>query len=576
MDHSSNSADFKTSINQRDKEKNNDFNESLYNQPIFLERQSSQVQLNVDDYYYPSTDKEEQVETEVSIIDLESKWNIRTSSGYRNDSEQSVINIDSVPNMPRSLSRSKSEVYFTTTNLEKFYTAISQQHPTVRQITEDSFDTNSKSSYANPRLPSQAANPLRLEAPRIMKNEDDLNSISSQADSHLIAMGHTIQQQSSMLPSSSSYPSKPETFFSQKPPNQFNSQAFYLKETEIPLFLENELPDISRHSSQTEVLSSPTEQLPSRTLDLSHEPAAQIPSTSAEQSPSRKKQPPHSTTNPRRTRTSPSNKKQSPNNSCCPSQIQIPFLDKTCYLPSFLSNAETPCSVDSSSPYRSFQTQYQSFLQKLLPFFPCLAPSSNAGDKDLNTKDLPRRRNKLVDEALNRYNYVMVYPYRKKAVSAKMQYLLSSLDKSGLKIKSVRGEKYNELVFVLLHIPTSVLLQEAENQRIPLSYMMEDEQPSMLHWLTKFFAKRKEIPKKEEQLIKNVTNAEKIMFLHQKLDRAKFGAKPEQYGVNEMIRQGIITTAYPLHDLDAQDENSEPSDKQQFLQWGTGEKSRMN
>lgn len=52
------------------------------------------------------------------------------------------------------------------------------------------------------------------------------------------------------------------------------------------------------------------------------------------------------------------------------------------------------------------------------------------------------------------------------------------------------------------------------------------------------------------------------MFIHQKVDRAKFGVRSEQYGIKEMIRRGIITTAYPLHDVDTKNTKSEPSDRQ--------------
>lgn len=53
------------------------------------------------------------------------------------------------------------------------------------------------------------------------------------------------------------------------------------------------------------------------------------------------------------------------------------------------------------------------------------------------------------------------------------------------------------------------------------------------------------------------TTAEKIMFIHQKLNMAKFGKAPEEYGINEMKRSGIIQTAYPLHDTDIQEPKAE-------------------
>lgn len=48
-----------------------------------------------------------------------------------------------------------------------------------------------------------------------------------------------------------------------------------------------------------------------------------------------------------------------------------------------------------------------------------------------------------------------------------------------------------------------------------------------------------------------ITSAEKILFIHHRVDRAKFGEEPEHYGIDEMIREGIITDALPLHDSDA-------------------------
>lgn len=55
-----------------------------------------------------------------------------------------------------------------------------------------------------------------------------------------------------------------------------------------------------------------------------------------------------------------------------------------------------------------------------------------------------------------------------------------------------------------------------------------------------------------------VTTAEKIMFIHQKVNKIKFGTEWEEYGVDEMIRRRVIKTAYPLHDIDGQPEKSEP------------------
>ncbi|KAF2887457.1 hypothetical protein ILUMI_18716, partial [Ignelater luminosus] len=118
--------------------------------------------------------------------------------------------------------------------------------------------------------------------------------------------------------------------------------------------------------------------------------------------------------------------------------------------------------------------------------------------------------------------------------------------------------KFERLLFVLLRLPIETLLQEADRQKIPLSFMLggdeSKEELNRCRFLTACFAKK--VERQEGEV--TVTSAEKIMFIYQKLNTAKFGDDPQDYGINELIRRRIVDTAYPLHDVDGDPLKSEP------------------
>ncbi|KAF2904267.1 hypothetical protein ILUMI_01906, partial [Ignelater luminosus] len=62
-----------------------------------------------------------------------------------------------------------------------------------------------------------------------------------------------------------------------------------------------------------------------------------------------------------------------------------------------------------------------------------------------------------------------------------------------------------------------------------------------------------------------ITTVEKIIFLHEKVNRAKFGIKSEEFGIDEMISKGIITAAYPLHEGGAESKQDRSRSDRQNL-----------
>ncbi|KAF2882555.1 hypothetical protein ILUMI_23617 [Ignelater luminosus] len=172
---------------------------------------------------------------------------------------------------------------------------------------------------------------------------------------------------------------------------------------------------------------------------------------------------------------------------------------------------------------------------------------------------LPEKKNYVVDDLaegpINRFNYALVYPDRSDVMRPELKYLLSYLERSGLEIQLVRG-KYQKgnLVFILVHMPIATLVEDTQKQKVRLSCMLPyypTEDPPNLHWFTMCFAQKQEGPRRTNEQRVFVTSTEKILFIHQRVDRAKFGPEPEQYGIEELIKEDIITAAYPLHDGDA-------------------------
>ncbi|KAF2897283.1 hypothetical protein ILUMI_08894 [Ignelater luminosus] len=193
---------------------------------------------------------------------------------------------------------------------------------------------------------------------------------------------------------------------------------------------------------------------------------------------------------------------------------------------------------------------------------------------------LPERRmkNYMIEDKLegpiNRFNYALVFPDKTNVMRIELQYLLENLERHGLELELVRGEHLNaNLVFVLIHMPIATLVNEVQKQKVRLSCMLPHyptEEPTKMHWFTMCFAQFAEIEPEVGYYSNFVTSAEKVVFIHQIVNRAKFGDEPEHYGIDEMIREEIISDAFPLHDGDSHPSWLKPlSDRQNLTAfWG--------
>ncbi|KAF2902976.1 hypothetical protein ILUMI_03203 [Ignelater luminosus] len=423
--------------------------------------------------------------------------------------------------------------------------------------------------------------------------------------------------------STSSYP--PDTRTS--PYTETQSPYSYSPQTEIPPDSRNRPVSYSRNT-------------PDNLSSLKREQRYSPYSPQAETSlPSPKRQSPFPTTYPRQTQTLPSPKYQFPHPSSYTPQTQIPpNTEKESFYPSperYTPHAQIPSNTEKKSVYPppakytphaqissntekksvyptpekythhakiSSTTEKKSVYPSPQKYTPHIQIPPNTEKESVNPlpEKLPEtqtqslshklpsqdvqsdgrqmlKSNSLEEDSINRFNYVIVYEIHNNIVSPEIQYLLSSLARSGLRIKSVPGgEDYERLVFLLLHLPTARLLRDSRKEKIPLYFKLEYEQPpqasSKLDWLTMCFAKRNEEEEEPKVAMKPqyVTSAEKIMFIHQKVNRAKFGSEKEQYGIDEMKRLRVIKTAYPLHEIDDQPEKSKPMSDKQILteSWG--------
>ncbi|KAF2902974.1 hypothetical protein ILUMI_03201, partial [Ignelater luminosus] len=635
MDNTLDKSDLGTSTNQGDAQSNY-FTKTSRNQSLpksslpavicSSERRSPQVRFDVPDYY-PSTDREEQVEIEVSTIDLEPKGSKNSSSECSNNSVQTlVINIDhTIGSSCPIICASSSEVYFNVTfgNAEED-TVSSQRNdyktrpskrvqqevdnvsPEQRLQVQDDFETRNSSAYSSVRSPTTIERP---STGRPLEQDDRIRSISP----HVESQPTTDKQR---------YIRERQSHSKQTPSSE---REYSFTEDESP-------PHKSHYSSRSPPSSSarhskypPSHSSQMETDTFSKQYPRSISTYSPETSPSRRREPsytsspppkgqsPFPTSYPRQTQTLPSPKRHLPD----PSHYQKPPSPKRKpFYTSEPSQTETKSFPQMLLAYLPTSDQIQSFFQrlrsylsslfsrietkKLLSHIPCLPtnnktslPSSkqkshlplNAGGRSIRRPINEQQRehsvppdnqtfksDKVEDDPVNRYNYVIVYSIENNSVPVQMQYLLTSLEQSGLELKSVRGEQNDRLMFVLLHLPVTILLRDVRKQRIPLSFMLETEYPqgpSFVHWITTCFAKR-EKQSKEEASPQFVTNAEKIMFIHKKVNRVQFTAEPEDYGIEEMIRRGLIKAAYPMHDMDTPPESSEPLSERQILiaSWG--------
>ncbi|KAF2896722.1 hypothetical protein ILUMI_09451 [Ignelater luminosus] len=177
-------------------------------------------------------------------------------------------------------------------------------------------------------------------------------------------------------------------------------------------------------------------------------------------------------------------------------------------------------------------------------------------------------REKPEDSVDYYYNYVLAYPNNKKSAST-ISYLVPNLKKSGLKVVAVRGKnEFDNMVFLLVHLPTSTIVKDAQRRKIRLSCMLPYVPPEELNYppcLTMCFEKKWRQEIKEDTSTQEISTAEKIIFIHEKVNRAKFGIKSEEFGIDEMILKGIITAAYPLHEGSAESKQQQSRSDRQNL-----------
>ncbi|KAF2897282.1 hypothetical protein ILUMI_08893 [Ignelater luminosus] len=472
-----------------------------------------------------SADMDEQMETEMSVLDLETGWKISSLSERNKDPVETIINMDSIlDDSYPVVHTSRSEFYVNATynnlvvNSNLPQTSIGykplanirqetqsknlpKRYPKITMI-EGTVNTSSEGYYTRSCLPTQ------------IERVNYLSDMSSGADSSAAAM-RCIKIHTDKLKDDSEKP-KPTTS------TYVSSQSL---KTPTPPSLKKQLSS-SSHSPQTETSLS----LKRRILYAS-------------------------SVSPKR---------------------PLPFVFF------YSDQAQAPPSPKRELAHESQLSEFH------------IQARGQEGYRDVNVRTSRKRpthrqkaRNSVPSEDIlteenpvNPFNYAIVYFTEDGTVPASIQYLLSSLKRNGVKAKSISGEKkYQNLVFVLLHMPMATLVREARKQKVPLSIMLEPEssesppkRPSRFHWITTCFAKyREELVEEEEEEVKpSATSAEKIIFIHQKLNSAKFGREMDEYGIEKMTKRGIIKTAYPLHDADIQKSRSGSLSDRQTLasSWG--------
>ncbi|KAF2902279.1 hypothetical protein ILUMI_03900 [Ignelater luminosus] len=180
-------------------------------------------------------------------------------------------------------------------------------------------------------------------------------------------------------------------------------------------------------------------------------------------------------------------------------------------------------------------------------------------------------------------NYVLVYTENDIAFEGsqdlQVEYFLSNLEKRGLELESVHGG--DESVFVKVHIPIETLYYEMKQQRIHFTCILPFEAfiPASKFTCMNIQYDRRIQKRNLESVFglqpQEPTSAEKIMVIHEILNTTKFGERDEDYNLDEIIKLGVLTTAYPLHDGTCTWSNQGTLSDRQLLKYYWGKVSRI-
>ncbi|KAF2902977.1 hypothetical protein ILUMI_03204 [Ignelater luminosus] len=168
---------------------------------------------------------------------------------------------------------------------------------------------------------------------------------------------------------------------------------------------------------------------------------------------------------------------------------------------------------------------------------------------------VPSVATNLFKDGIRVASYILVYSNVNTATHIEqIEYLLSSLEHNGLEVEAVTDQGNRNLVFVKLHLPRATMLRHIEKRKMQLCYMLPYtnlQDTGVFPWMS-IELYQNDSSRNPEALSglkpQDATSAEKIMIVHHIVNNSKYGREMEQYGVNEMISQGVVLTAYPLHD----------------------------